>query len=139
MHKKVFLSGVHGVGKGYFIKNKLSSVFSLSVVSASELISNYHNPEDAGNKRVKDVGANQMLILTALKEYFKKHHETVVLDGHLVILDSNDHIQRIPLDFFEKGMFDTLIILQDNPDVIYNRLHARGCTLANQLEENRSL
>ena len=125
MHKRVFLSGVHGVGKGYLIKNILSKIAGLSVISASEMISKYHDPEDAGDKRVKDVGANQILVLSALKKFLENYQGKVLLDGHLVILDSNDHIQRIPVDFFKKGMFDTLIVLQDNPDAIYDRLYTR--------------
>lgn len=125
MNKKVFLSGVHGVGKGYIINNKLSKIPNISVISASEIIGHYHEAEDAGNKRVKDVKGNQILLLSSLKKYFENHNETVLLDGHLVIVDVHDHIQRIPVDFFEKGMFDTLIILQDNPESIYKRLYKR--------------
>lgn len=133
MSRKIILSGVHGVGKGYFIKSRLAHISNLTVISASEIISQYHDAEDAGNKRVKNVGENQKLLFETLKLYFDKHKETVLLDGHLVILDENDSIQRIPLSFFE-GMFDTIILLQDDVDSIYDRMYKRDGV--HKLEKN---
>ena len=125
MPRHILLSGVHGVGKGYFIRNKLANIKQLTVISASEIISQYHNAEDAGNKRVKNVGDNQKILLDVLSSYYFSRDEKILLDGHLVILDSDDNIQRIPIAFFDKGMFDTLIILQDDPQKIYDRLYKR--------------
>ena len=125
MSRRIILSGVHGVGKGHFIKNKLANVSNLTVISASGIIAQYHDAEDAGNKRVNDVEGNQNLLLEALKGFFDIHKETVLMDGHLVILDANDNIKKIPTSFFEKGMFDTIILLQDEAHLIYDRLYAR--------------
>lgn len=125
MCRRIILSGVHGVGKGHFIKNKLDHVGNLTVISASEIIGKYHDAEDAGNKRVNDVESNQKLLLEDLKKFFEMHEETVLLDGHLVILDANDNIKQIPASFFEKGMIDTIILLQDEAHLIYDRLYAR--------------
>lgn len=125
MGRRIILSGVHGVGKGYFISHQLADVENLSAITASQLISSVHNPEDAGNKRVKDVKNNQAILLNGLKKLWTNHDGTFLLDGHIVILDSNDRIQRIPISFFEDGMFDTLILLQDNPRLIYDRLIKR--------------
>ena len=142
MSRHIFLSGVHGVGKGYFISNKLAKIKNLTVISASEIISRYHNAEDAGNKRVKNFGDNQKILLDALVDYFAGSNETILLDGHLVILDSQDKIQRIPDAFFASGMFDTLIVLQDDPNLILERLYKRdgihklSIDLICQIQEN---
>ena len=88
MSRRIILSGVHGVGKGYFIENKLVHAPNLTVISASGIIAQYHDAEDAGNKRVNDVEGNQKILLNALKNYFEIHKENVLLDGHLVILDT---------------------------------------------------
>lgn len=128
MSRRIILSGVHGVGKGHFIKNKLVNVSNLTVISASGIIAQYHDAEDAGNKRVNDVEGNQNLLLETLKCFFDIHKETVLMDGHLVILDANDNIKKIPTSFFEKGMFDTIILLQDEAHSIYDRLYARDGT-----------
>ncbi len=128
MSRRIILSGVHGVGKGHFIKNKLANVSNLTVISASGIIAQYHDAEDAGNKRVNDVEGNQNLLLETLKDFFDIHKETVLMDGHLVILDANDNIKKIPTSFFEKGMFDTIILLQDEARLIYDRLYARDGT-----------
>lgn len=125
MRKRILLSGVHGVGKGHFIREKLEGIPDLSVISASEIINLVHVSEDAGYKRVKDVNGNQNILLSSLRTFFSTHAETILMDGHLVILDSKDRIQRIPREFFEKGMFDTLIILQDDPQIIFRRLYER--------------
>ena len=134
MSRRIILSGVHGVGKGYFIKNKLEHISNLTVISASGIIAQYHDAEDAGNKRVNDVDGNQKLLLEAVKTFFEIHKETVLMDGHLVILDTNDNIKKIPTSFFEKGMFDTIILLQDEVQLIYDRLYARDGT--HKLEMN---
>jgi len=128
MSRRIILSGVHGVEKGHFIKNKLANVSNLTVISASGIIAQYHDAEDAGNKRVNDVEGNQNLLLETLKGFFDIHKETVLMDGHLVILDANDNIKKIPTSFFEKGMFDTIILLQDEARLIYDRLYARDGT-----------
>ena len=145
MSRRIFLSGVHGVGKGYFIKNKLEGITDLSVISASKIISQFRDSEDAGNKRVRDVEGNQRILLDGLKDYFINRSENILLDGHIVILDSEDCINRIPLSFFEKGMFDTLILLQDEPNCIYDRMfkrdgvHKISIELIAKIQEQESL
>lgn len=133
MSRRIFLSGVHGVGKGYFVKNRLTHVGNFTVITASEIIAQYHDPEDAGNKRVYNVGENQRLLFETLKEFFEKHKETVLLDGHLVILDENDKCERIPISFFD-GMFDAIILLQDDVCAIYDRMYERDGV--HKLEKN---
>ena len=125
MSRRIILSGVHGVGKGYFIKHKIAKYRNIFTVSASAIISEYRDSEDAGNKRVKDVESNQNLLMMSLNKYLKTHTETIVLDGHLVILDAHDYIQRIPKNFFTEGMFDTVLILYDDPKKIYERMFKR--------------
>ncbi len=123
MNKKILLSGVHGVGKGYFIESMVVDKYNVSIISASEVINRYKDCEDAGNKRVKDVQENQDIILDVLRNV--NCDKTVVLDGHLIIISEGDTLQRIPEDYFKEGLFDTIILLQDEPDKIHKRLYKR--------------
>lgn len=125
MKRRIILSGVHGVGKGYFISHKLQQFKNISIISASEILSRHRNVEDAGNKRVKDVDGNQELIFSAVRDYLKCCDKTLVLDGHLVILDSKDQIRRISKEFFNSSMFNTILLLQDDSEKIYERMYKR--------------
>ena len=53
--KVILLSGVHGVGKGFFLEQVKKNIEEYNVYSASKLIERYKSPTDAGYKKVCNV------------------------------------------------------------------------------------
>ena len=66
--KRVLFSGVHGVGKSFFLKKISQRIEGYDIYSASALIEKYHASTDAGYKRVKNVDENQDILVRAIKE-----------------------------------------------------------------------
>lgn len=120
----ILLSGVHGVGKGFYIENKLSKIDWISVVSASSMISEHKRAEDAGYKRVESIDNNQGVLLKAFNKC-SFNTDIVILDGHLVLLNRLGNIERIPLEFIQGIPLSGIILLQDNSAAIAERLNGR--------------
>lgn len=127
MEKGIILfSGVHGVGKGYFIKKNLKDrEDDILYVSASGLIRQYRNSEDAGYKKVKDVDGNQELLLLALNRMEISTDKIILLDGHLCIINSNSEIERISEAFILKAQIRGVILLQEEIAIIEQRQSLR--------------
>lgn len=124
--KKLFLlSGVHGVGKGYFLKNILKDDSNYTILEASNLIRQYKEAEDAGYKMVKDVSDNQRVLLKALITEKGQVKTDIILDGHLCIINKNGDIERIPEEFLVKASVYGIILLQDDVDSIIRRQNLR--------------
>lgn len=124
-NKTILLSGVHGVGKGFYLRNTLSESNTFTVLEASKLISQYKKADDAGYKKVIDVSNNQQILLTALAAEQSKINGTIILDGHLCILNASDEIENIPESFFKKATICGIILLQDDPQNIIKRQSER--------------
>ncbi len=125
MGRRIILTGVHGVGKGYYLQENVIGKFDVDIVSASGLISKYKNPTDAGYKLVTDVNDNQEILFKALKQQMLRQTKSFILDGHITILNSNKQIERIPYYYFERNCFDTIILMQDSSNQILKRLQDR--------------
>lgn len=137
MIKKIFLlSGVHGVGKGHFIDEKLKDVSNISAIGASTLIEKYKKSEDSGYKKVKDVSENQRVLLGALKQLQNDANKDILLDGHLCIINSLNSIERIPESFMIEAPISGIILLQECVSEIVQRQKLRdGITLSKSLIE----
>lgn len=124
--KKIFLlSGVHGVGKGYFLENILKGDSNYTILEASNLIQQYKDAEDAGYKMVKDVSDNQKVLLKALITEKRRIETDIILDGHLCIINKNGDIERIPVEFLIKASVHGIILLQDDVESIIKRQNLR--------------
>lgn len=123
--KTILFSGVHGVGKGYFLKQVCIDREGYKILSASDLIRRYKDATDAGYKKVSNVKENQEILLAALNEEQDKRQSDIVLDGHLCIINAKDEVERIPEYFFERGSIDGIILLQDEAWAISDRVKNR--------------
>lgn len=124
--KKLFLlSGVHGVGKGYFLQNILKDDKNYTILEASSLIRQYKDSEDAGYKMVNDVSDNQKVLLGALIKEKEQIKTDIILDGHLCILNKNGEIERIPEEFLLEASVQGIILLQDAVEDIVKRQNLR--------------
>ena len=133
--KKLFLlSGVHGVGKGFFLKNVLKDDCNYTISEASRLIRQYKDAEDAGYKMVNDVSDNQKILLEALIKEKRRIETDIILDGHLCIINRNGGIEKIPESFFFRVSVQGIILLQDDVDSIIKRQNLRdGVALDKQM------
>ena len=124
----IFISGVHGVGKGT-ICGKLSSYIGCQHYSASDLIRSVKNTEIDNNKIVIDADENQDYLITAL-ENLNIETDCIIVDGHFC-LQGEKAIIEIPLETFEGMKLMAVVLLTDDPTEIYSRILARdNCSLS---------
>ena len=123
--KSFLFSGVHGVGKGFFLKKISKEIKGYNIYSASTLIEKYQPSTDAGYKKVRNVKNNQDILIKAVKEAKLKDGNSFILDGHLCIFDAEENVVRIPENFFSETQIEGIVLLQDFPKVISDRLEIR--------------
>ena len=128
--KAFLLSGVHGVGKGFFLEKVKNSISMYNMISASTLIERYQASADAGYKRVSNVNGNQEVLIHAMKEAMTNDTRDFILDGHLCIFNAKGEVERVPKFFFEETKITGIILLQDASEDIYCRIRKRdACTI----------
>lgn len=123
--KSILFSGVHGVGKGFFLDKVKPYIEGYKIYSASALIEKYKKSTDAGYKKVRDVKNNQDVLIKAIQEVRYQEKNCFILDGHLCVFDSAGEVVRIPEYFFIETGIEGIILLQDYPQVICDRISER--------------
>ena len=114
----IFVSGIHGVGKDFFL-SRICNRTGLKSYSASELISKYGNVNFRSDKRTQDISKNQDYLLQAIrngnlpKEY--------ILNGHFCLLNNNGKSERIPIGTFYSLNPSKIIVLKQKPEIIVGR------------------
>lgn len=125
--KVILFSGAHGVGKGFFLDKVREDIQQYQVCSASNLIEKYQPSTDAGYKKVSNVNNNQDVLIKAIKEVWSKDTKSFILDGHLCIFNAKGEVERIPEYFFIETQITGIILLQDEPRIICDRISQRDC------------
>lgn len=118
--KIIFIGGVHGVGKSTFVdavKVKCPFVVGLSCST----ILKWENPV---HKAVENVEENQNKLLSNLP-YFIDMDKNYLLDGHFCLLTEQNTIERVPMEVFEAINPDMIVLLEECPAVICQRLYKR--------------
>lgn len=123
--KAILFSGAHGVGKGFFLDKVKENIQHYDVYSASKLIEKYQPSTDAGYKKVSNVSNNQDILIKAIRE--EKLHSTrpFIIDGHLCIFNARGEVERIPEYFFADAQITGIVLLQDDPKIICERIKQR--------------
>lgn len=124
----IMFSGVHGVGKGYFLDKMKGHLQHYEIYMASKLIEKYQPSADAGYKKVSDVNHNQEVLIRAIKEEARLNESNCIIDGHLCLFNMMGEIERVPEYFFVKAGITGIILLQDDPQVICERIRHRDST-----------
>ena len=114
------------------------------VYSASSLIEKYKVSADAGYKRVWNVKENQQILIESIKHEMVHDHNNFIIDGHLCLLNANNDVEKIPEFFFEKTGISNIILLQDDPVSIYDRIRRRdgqslSIEIIERLQSNESI
>lgn len=118
----VFVSGVHGVGKGYLC-SQINNEIKLPVFSASALIKSVKNKEIDINKKVVDSDDNQNHLIKALSS-LNVDSKHIILDGHFCLFDG-EKVIKISIDIFESLPIEAIITMTDLPEKIHSRLQSR--------------
>lgn len=113
----IFIAGTYGVGKT-FICDRLSSLLSIPHFSSSQIIKH-----TAIQKSVSDVGLNQQKLINGLKS-INAEYPSILLDGHFCILSQNG-ISTIGVDTFSELNLKAIVVLVQEPEVIFKRLKGR--------------
>lgn len=120
----IFIAGIHGVGKSTLC-NKLSQQMPFEHLTASKVIKEYLNGSKvAEDKNVKNIAKNQDALIEGLS-LIETNHELVLLDGHFVLLNQENSINKIPLDTYNLLSLKAITILIDTPQNIKSRIDKR--------------
>ncbi len=123
--KTILLSGVHGVGKGYFLDKVRKCIRNYDVYSASQLIEKYHSAADAGYKRVSNISNNQHVLIQAIRKEQIQNTQNLIIDGHICLFNASGLVERIPEYFFSETGIAGIILLQDTSANICDRILQR--------------
>ena len=123
--KAILFSGAHGVGKGFFLDKVKKYIQQYNVYSASKLIERYQSSTDAGYKKVSNVNNNQEALVKSLKEAKNNDIKDFILDGHLCVFNAKGEVERIPEYFFYETEITGIVLLQDEPQSICDRINQR--------------
>lgn len=123
--RTILFSGVHGVGKGFFLDKVKENIRYYNVYSASNLIEKYQPSTDAGYKKVSNVKNNQDVLIRAIKEAKVNDKNDFILDGHLCIFNAEGKVEHIPEYFFAEAQINGIILLQDEAQIVCDRINQR--------------
>ena len=119
----IFIGGIHGVGKSTLC-TKISDFLDIESYSASKLIKSVSNLEFPSDKKIKGINKNQDLLITAVEEYINPDNYCL-LDGHFCLLNQNGEVSDIPLTTFTNLSPAAIIVLTNEPNIIYNQIKDR--------------
>lgn len=137
--KIIFIGGIHGVGKGTFVDAVRAKCPSVEGLSCSTILK-WKNP---AHKVVENVKENQNRLLANLP-YFIDMDKEYLLDGHFCLLTENGTIEMVSLDVFETINPDMILLIEEKPTIICQRLQQRDSVqysvelLSSFLQEERN-
>jgi hypothetical protein len=118
-----FIGGTHGAGKST-LGAKVGSMAACEIAKASDLIRFARFPGDPTGKAVADVEANQRRLLAALRAR-SLQTERLLLDGHYCLWNLAHVPVQIPLQTFRDIGPSSLILVEEIPATIKERLDKR--------------
>lgn len=124
--RTIFFGGVHGVGKSTLLAQQESDS-AWRHLKASTLISQARDGRRNWDetKRVSDQRLNQKLLIESLNLYVGAG-EFILLDGHYSLRNDRNQIENIDVDTFRAIGPEKLVICTCHPQVVSDRLTARG-------------
>lgn len=120
MFKRIFVAGIHGVGKTTYCNN-LENRLNIKAYSSSDLIYNFRS-KSTKNKKVEDVKKNQDILIESIRDIGIDHF---ILDGHFILINKYNNFSNVPTSTFEKLNLDKIIILIGDICKIQKRLQNR--------------
>lgn len=121
MKRVIFVSGIHGVGKGYIFRTLFKRI-NFPVYTASDLIRKSNEISDI-NKKVDNINNNQSILLDAINKFVEE--DIIVLDGHTCLFNSDGNVSKIPYETFESLNLVAVIFIHDDVCKVQERLFKR--------------
>lgn len=115
---KLFIGGIHGVGKGSLCK-KLVEAYLCEYVSASALL-NWNKK----SKQVQDVSRNQKILAELLAEK-TSGDSSYIIDGHFALWDESNCCKVVPLETFTSLGLNGIVLITCSADIVQERLSER--------------
>lgn len=120
MTKIIFISGMHGVGKGVLCQS-LQQILGYPAYSCSDLIKKYSTYIEV-DKAVEDAEKNQLSLLIGLREI---KNECILLDGHFCLVGRDGDIIELGYETFDAIAPCKIVNVTCDEDVVYQRLKSR--------------
>lgn len=120
----IFLTGVHGVGKG-FLGAPAAISLGMNHCTASQLIKEEKGHATWGiHKKVAEIDDNQLALIRAVNRR-REVGQNLLLDGHFVLRDTFGQFVRLNKSVFADLKLNGVILLTENAEVIAERLAGR--------------
>ena len=120
----IFLSGVHGVGKG-FLGAPVANALGISHFTASQLIREEKGQATWGtDKKTSDLDDNQLALIRAVGQR-RLTHPSILLDGHFVLRNAQSVLTPLSTSVFKELHLTGVILLTEAESVIAARLALR--------------
>lgn len=122
LKKCIFISGVHGVGKNYIL-NSVAGQLKYRYYDASNLIKQMGYESDK-DKKVKNIEGNQLILIEAINRLITD--DTYILNGHSIIINSDNNLEKIPLEIFNLLNLKKMVLIVEDYAVIKSRILNRS-------------
>ena len=120
----ILVAGVYGVGKTTLC-GMLARELGCTAASASTLIRQRRGKTTwSKNKNTDEIAKNQQYLIESLDE-LRAHNQSIILDGHFALLDSNGIVTKIQRSVFDALNIDAIVLIECDVDEIALRLSAR--------------
>ena len=120
----IFLTGVHGVGKG-FLGAPVAKSLGMDHFTASQLIREEKGRTTWGtDKRVAEVDDNQSALIRSVA-HRREAEQDILLDGHFVLRGISGELVRLGKDVFADLQLSGVVLLTEDPQTIADRLFSR--------------
>ncbi len=137
----LFVAGIHGVGKTSCCQT-VADTLKISHFTASDIIKSEQTIAIDQDKSVKNVSANQAVLIHGVKRIAKDFDgKLCLLDGHFCIWNIHGQIEAIEPYVFQKLGISKIVVFTDSPLEIHSRLKIRDMSnydieKLHQIQEN---
>ena len=115
---RIFIGGVHGVGKGILCKQLVNFLFG-EYVSASRLLK-----WNTKAKQVRNVSFNQKILAELLQKH-TQNDSSYIIDGHFALWNENNECKPVPIETFINLKLSAIILVTWSEKIILERLANR--------------
>ncbi|HCH5317009.1 ATP-binding protein [Vibrio gangliei] len=120
MSKIIFVSGIHGVGKGTLCRS-LKELVGYPIYACSDLIKQNSSYIESG-KVVSNAEKNQLALLSGLN---KITEEVILLDGHFCLVGKDEQVIELGYETFDAIKPAKIVNVTCDETIVNERLKAR--------------